>query len=213
MTLEAILTFGIAVAALAIKPGAGMMMCMSRSVAQGFTACLAVITGFCVISILFLGIVVLGYTVADVDLVFISIFIKAFTATYLIWLGVKGLQKAAQPYYMEDMKAESVFDNFTASLMLTLSNPLTIVFYAGILPSILMVNEITISDFGVLSFTIIFVEFVVGIAYCAPLLLFRKKIPQSFLRGLAYFSSIVLILIGLYIGYNALPSKDLTSVF
>lgn len=213
MTLEAIITFGIAVAALAIKPGAGMMMCMSRAISQGISGCLAVIAGFCVISILFLAVVVLGYTVAEVDLVFISIFIKAFTAAYLIWLGIKGLQSASNPYYMEEMESEKFINSFTASLTLTLSNPLTIVFYAGILPSILNVSQIKFSDFGVLSLTIIFVEFLVGVAYCLPLLLFRKKIPQKFLRGLAYFSAITLILIGLYIGYTALPSKDLTSVF
>lgn len=213
MTLEAIMTFAIVVGALAIKPGAGMAMVMSRSIAQGWGACLSFVLGFCIISILFLGLVVFGYKFVEVDLVFISILIKSFAAVYLIWLGVKGLQKAQDPFYIEDMKVESFFDNLSASLMLTLSNPLTIVFYAGILPTILDIKSISLMDFATLSLTVIVVEYLVAIAYTAPLILYRTRIPQSFMRGLSYFSSVVIILVGLYIGYSALPSKDLTSIF
>lgn len=213
MTIEAIITFAIAVGALAIKPGAGMMMVMSRSISQGFNAMLSFVLGFCIISILFLGLVVFGYKFVEVDLVFISIVIKSFAAVYLIWLGVKGLQKAQDVYHVEDIKVESFFDNLSASIMLTLSNPLTIIFYAGILPTILNVQKITMNDFIVFSLVIIVVEYVVAISYSAPLILYRKKVPQDFMRGLTYFSSIVIILVGLYIGYSALPSKDLTSVF
>jgi threonine/homoserine/homoserine lactone efflux protein len=213
MTLESILTFALAVGALAIKPGAGMTMVMSRAISQGFAAVLAFVMGFCVISVLFLGLVVFGYKFLDVDLIFISLIIKSFAAVYLIWLGVKGLQKAEEPLQVQEMGIERIVDNFTASVMLTLSNPLTIVFYAGILPTVMNVQQLTFKDFAVLAFVICLVEYIVAIAYSSPLLLFRKKIPQSFLRGLSYFSSIVIILVGLYIGYTALPSKDLTSVF
>lgn len=213
MGMDAIITFAIAVGALAIKPGAGMMMVMSRAIAQGVGAVLMFVAGFCIISILFLGLVIFGYKFVEVDLVFISILIKAFAAAYLIWLGIKGLMKAQEPHYMEESKIETAWENLSASLMLTLSNPLTIVFYAGILPTIMSVKNVGMAEFTTLSVVIIFVEYLVAIVYSAPLLLYRKKIPDSFLRGLAYFSSIVIILIGLYIGYTALPSKDLTTVF
>lgn len=212
MTIEAILTFALAVGALAIKPGAGMMMVMSRAISQGFGAVLMFAAGFCIISIIFLGLVVFGYKFVQVDLVFISILIKSFAAAYLIWLGVKGLMKAQQEYRVEESKAETLFENLTASLMLTLSNPLTIIFYAGILPTIMDVKIISFSQFYVLSLVIIIVEFAVAIAYSSPLLLFRKKVPDNFLHGLNYFSSIVIILVGFYIGYTAISSKALLSV-
>lgn len=213
MGIEAILTFAIAVGALAIKPGAGMMMVMSRAIAQGFGAVLAFVLGFCVVSILFLGLVIYGYQFIAVDIVFISILIKSLTATYLIWLGVKGVMKAQERYYMEDLKIQTMWDNFSASIMLTLSNPLTIVFYAGILPSVVDIESIGLAEFNVLSLTIIVVEFAVAIAYSCPLLLYRKKATDNFLRGLTLFSSIVLILVGLYIGYMAVAAEDLQSVF
>jgi threonine/homoserine/homoserine lactone efflux protein len=213
MTLEAIMTFAIAVAALAIKPGAGMMMVMSRTVSQGIGACLTFVLGFCIVSIIFLGLVIYGYKFVDVDLVFISIIIKSFAAVYLIWLGVKGLQNAKDQFHVSNVKIESFFDNLTASLILTASNPLTIIFYAGILPTILNIKEVGFNDFTILSFTIIVVEYTVAIGYALPFVLFRKAIPPNFMQALTYFSSIIIILVGLYIGYSALPSKDLTAVF
>jgi len=213
MTIEAILTFAIAVAALAIKPGAGMAMVMSRAVSQGFWAVMAFVLGFCIVSVLFLGLVVFGFKYVDVDLVFISILVKTLAAAFLIWLGIKGLMNANETFQVQKVDVESLFDNFSASLMLTLSNPLTIVFYAGMLPTIMNVKEINWNDFIILAFVICVVEYAVAIAYSSPFLLFRKKIPQKFMRGMSYFSSITVILVGLYIVYTTLPSKDLTSVF
>lgn len=213
MDISAILALALAVGALAIKPGAGMMMVMSRSISGGWSACLSFVLGFCIISILFLALVVFGYNFIDIDMMFLTIMIKAFAAVYLIYLGVKGLQRAQEPLYMEDMKIESFWDNLTASIALTLSNPLTIVFYAGILPTIMEVESITLHDFMIMCAVIIIVEYVVAIAYSAPLILYRKKIKHQSLVGLKIFASIIIILVGLYIGYTTLPAQDLLSVF
>ncbi len=214
MTWDSIFILAMAVGALAIKPGAGMMMVMSRTIAQGWSACIAYAAGFSVISILFLLLVIFGYKFFEgVDIVFISILIKSFSALYLIWLGVKGLREAVDDLKISETKAETFYDNFTASLALTLSNPLTIVFYAGILPTILNIKSVTSFDVLIVCIVITVVEFVVAIGYSLPLVLYRKSIKPEFLKGLKYFSSIVIILVGLYIGYTALPAEDLKLVF
>jgi len=51
MTLEAIITLSIAVFGLAIKPGPGMMLVMSRTIAQGMKACFTFLIGFLFISV------------------------------------------------------------------------------------------------------------------------------------------------------------------
>jgi len=213
MTIEAIFTLALAIAALAAKPGAGMMMVMSRSIAGGWSACLAFVTGFCIISLLFLGLVIFGYKFISVDIVFIAILLKSLAAVYLIWLGIKGLKQANDPLEMTESKAASFYDNLSASLLLTLSNPLTIVFYAGILPSLMDVNAISWNDIMIVSMVIIVVEFAVAIAYSAPLILFRKRFKQKSLKGLKIFSSIVIILVGLYIGYTAIGAQHLVDLF
>jgi threonine/homoserine/homoserine lactone efflux protein len=213
MTWDSVLIFAAAVGALAIKPGAGMMMVMSRTLSQGMSACLAFALGFVLISVLFLGLVFFGYKFVEVDLIFISILIKSLSAVYLIWLGIKGLQALEDKYHIEQMKVESFFDNLSASIMLTLSNPLTIVFYAGIVPTLVNVKDVSLSDFGIMALVIAVVEFVVAIGYSLPLLWYRKKVNADFLRQLKFFSSIVIILVGLYIGYTAISSDALLSVF
>ena len=214
MTLEAVLLLATAVFGLAIKPGAGMMMVMSRTIAQGMSACLTFVLGICIVSLLFLSLVVFGYKfIEGIDMVFISIVIKSFAAVYLIWLGVKGLGQASEPFYVEEAKVESFYDNLIASIFLTLSNPLTIVFYAGILPTILDINAIQKTDVLTMAFVICIVELVVAVGYSLPLVFFRHKAKPEFFRGLKYFSSIVIILVGLYIGYTALPAEDLRAVF
>lgn len=213
MTWDSILLFAAAVGALAIKPGAGMMMVMSRTLSQGISASLAYALGFVLISILFLGLVFFGYKFVEVDLIFIAILIKSLSAVYLIWLGVKGLQELEDKYHIEKMKVESFFDNLSASIMLTLSNPLTIVFYAGIVPTLVDVNDVDLSDFTVMAIVIAVVEFAVAIGYSLPLVWYRKRVKENFLRQLKFFSSIVIILVGLYIGYTAISSDALMSVF
>lgn len=213
MTLQAILTLAMAVFALAIKPGAGMMMVMSRSLSQGMGACLTFVLGINIVSIFYLMLVFFGFKYAQVDLVFISILIKSIAAVYLIWMGVKGLQQNNKGLSVDEVGARNFFDNFSASILLTLSNPLVIIFYAGIIPTILDVATLTWHDLFVISLVIIVVETVVAVAYSAPLVFYRHKVNKSFLEGMRVFSSIVIICVGLYIGYTALPAEDLKAVF
>ncbi len=213
MTFEAMTTLAIAVLGLAMKPGPGMMMVMSRTLGQGMKACFTFLIGFLVITLLYLILVFIGFQMANFDLAFVMILIKSLAAVYLIYLGIKGLQNPNIDYVEETPKGHSFYDNLTASMVLTLSNPLVIVFYAGILPSILDVSVMTINDMVMIAAIVLFIEGIIPILYCAPLALYRKKIPLNFLKGMRIFSSIMIILIGLYIGYTALPAKDILFVF
>jgi len=75
------------------------------------------------------------------------------------------------------------------------------------------VATLTWHDLFVVSLVIIVVETVVAVSYSAPLVFYRHKVNTSFLEGMRIFSSIVIIGVGLYIGYTALPAEDLKAVF
>ncbi len=213
MTLEAIITLTIAVLGLAIKPGPGMMMVMSRTMGQGMKACFTFLIGFLLITFLYLVLVFIGFQMTNIDLTFILILIKSLAAVYLIYIGVKGLQNPDVAYLNETPEGHSFFDNLSASIMLTISNPLVIVFYAGILPTLIDVSNITMNDMALITMIVLFIEGIVPILYCAPLAFYRKTISLEFLKGLRIFSSIAIILIGLYIGYTAIGSEDILAVF
>lgn len=214
MDQQAIITLAIAVIALTLKPGPNMMMVMSRTIAHGMKACTAFMLGVFIVTLLYLALVFISFNIPGLDMVFISILTKSLAAAFLIWMGVKGLQDIQLKY--ENNKFDDGFDffeTFNSGLILTLSNPLTIVFYAGILPTILNMNEITFQDMMIVTVIVSSVEGLLPFLYCAPFALFRKKIPIKFLKGLRIFSSVVIILVGLYIGYTALPAEDLKLVF
>ncbi len=213
MDLAAIFTLALAVAALSFKPGPGMMAIMSRTLAQGMAGCLTFMAGVNIINMIFLGFVLMGLKFAEDDLLFISILIKSLAAVYLIWMGIKGLQNLDMQFQLKEHKAESLFDTFTTSVMLTLSNPLVILFYAGILPTVLNVGAIGIDDMIVIAAIIIAIETGVAVLYCLPLAYSRNFFTPELTRRMNILSSIVIIFVGLYIGYSALPAEDLRAVF
>ncbi len=212
MDLQATITFFMAILALAMKPGPGMMAIMSRTLTQGMKACLMFMVGVCIVSMFFLALVLAGLKFAPDDLLFISILLKAFAAVYLIYLGIKGLQNLDVDFSLREYREERLFDNLTAAIMLTLSNPLVILFYGGLLPSLLDINTLTLTDMVMIGGIIIIVETGVAVAYCLPVAYSRHFITVKLLRRVNFVSSIILILVGLFIGYSAMPATDVLSI-
>jgi len=213
MDFSAIITLSLAVFALALKPGPGMMMVMSRTMAQGIPACLAFCAGFLLVTFLYLCLVFVGFHLSGLDMTFIVILIKTIAAAYLIYLGIKSLLDIELEYTNNIPKTHSFFETFSAAAMLTFSNPLVIVFYAGILPTLLDISTLNLNDMTIIALIVLGIEGGMVLLYCVPLALFSKKIPVRFLKGVRIFSSIMIILIGLYIGYTTLPARDILSVF
>lgn len=212
MDLQTILTFALAVFALAVKPGPGMMTVISRTLSHGMMGCYSFLLAVCLVSYFYLGLVLAGLKFAQEDLLFISILLKSCAAVYLIYLGVKGLMNPEVELKIETNKEQKLFDDFTGFIMLTLSNPLVIVFYGGLVPSILDVSTIGFAEVITLAAVITVVECVVAITYCLPFALSRNFLTNDILRRVTIGSSIILVLVGLYIGYTALPAQDVVSV-
>lgn len=216
MDFQTIITFTAAVFALAVKPGPGMMTIISRTMAHGLPACFLFVTGLCIVSFFYLGLVLLGLRFAEEDLLFISILLKSCAAVYLIYLGIKGLMNPdfqfGAPSDAAEPEEQKLFDTFTGSIMVSLSNPLLIVFYGGLVPSIIDVSTIRFVDVVIMCAIIAAIELGVALAYCAPVAYSRHFAKAASLRKITIGASIALILVGLYIGYSALPAQDVVSV-
>lgn len=212
MEPEALLTFAIAVLALALKPGPGMTMVMSRTISGGMSACFAFMAGFLLVTFAYLAVALAGFKLAGDEMVFITILMKTLAATYLIWIGIKGILHPEVSYGSPEVEGHSFFDNFSSAALLTASNPLVIVFYAGILPTLVDVGSLTIDDMSLIILIVLGIEGIIPVLYCLPFALFRKKISEEFLKHLRIFSSVVLILIGLYIGASTIFAEDLVTV-
>lgn len=208
MDLQATITLFLAVLGVAIKPGPGMMAIMSNTMSQGMKGCLVFMLGVSIVTLFFLGIVFAGIRFAQDEILFISIFLKALTAVYLIYLGVKGLRDPDVHFSVYENKEQKLFDTFTASLMVTVANPLVIVFYGVLLPSLIDFSAMGFADMMEVCAIVIFVEVGVAVLYSLPIAYSRGFITPKLLRNVSMLSSVILIVVGLVIGWSALPARD-----
>ena len=203
------------VALLAAKPGPGMLTVASKAISEGLESVLFFMAGTNLVKILFFCLVVFGYQFIPVDIVFISIMLKSAASVYLIWLGIKGLQKfdLDLPGNVREQAKTGFWDNFSAGFMLTASNPFDILFFAGILPTLFDLQTVGAPDIALAAFIIVFADAIVALSYAVPLSMTRNLFSEAVLRKVNTGASIGIILVGLVIGYSALPAKDLLSVF
>lgn len=213
MSIESLLALAAAVFVFALKPGPGIMMAMTRSVSDGFKGLGTFLIGFNIGLGVYLAIVFIGLETLHIDIVFLSILVKSLAAVYLIYLGLKGFQTPNPKITIEESETKSMLDNISSAMMLTLSNPMVIVFYASIIPVFIAPDTITLDMILVIMAMLMIIDTLGMVIYCLPLILFRKTIPQSFMDKVRIVSSAIIILIGLYIGYTAIGASDILSVF
>lgn len=206
MNLDSFLTFFCAIALLSAKPGPGMMTVATKAMGEGIKEVLYFMIGTNAVKILFFTLVVLGYSLVAEKALFVTILFKSFTALYLIWIGVQGLRKP-DPEAEADpsiIRKSGFTENVTAGLLLTISNPFDILFFAGILPSILDVNAVTLAQYVICVAIIIAADLIVALSYAVPIALSRRFFIRPVMRKLNLVSSTGLVLVGLYIGYTAM---------
>lgn len=213
MSIESLFALAAAVFVFALKPGPGIMMAMTRSVSEGYKGLGTFLIGFNIGLALYLSIVFIGLETLRIDIIFLTILVKSLAAVYLIYLGFKGLQTPNPKMRVEEVETQSLLDNISSAMMLTLSNPMIIVFYASIIPVFVAPDSITLDLVLVVIGMLLIIDSLGVVIYCLPLILFRKTIPQSFMEKVRIISSVIIILIGLYIGYTAIGAFDITSVF
>lgn len=213
MDIQTIMTLSIAVFAFIVKPGPGIMMVVSRAMGQGIGAAIIALIGIEIAHTFYLTLVLSGLKFVEGDIVFIAVFIKALAAVYLIWLGIKGLQSDVSNLSVESRGLAPAFDILSGAVILTLANPLVVVFYGGILPTILDIPQMTLGDAMIIVAVTTAIGFLVSLGYALPAVISRRFLTKDRLRQIGMFSSYALIVIGLVIGYAALPAKDIVSLF
>ena len=81
------------------------------------------------------------------------------------------------------------------------------------LPTLFDLQTVGAPDIALAAFIIVFADAIVALSYAVPLSMTRNLFSEALLRKVNTGASIGIILVGLVIGYSALPAKDLLSVF
>ncbi|HVI90836.1 MAG TPA: LysE family translocator [Dongiaceae bacterium] len=153
MDVKSLLVFAVALAIAAGIPGPGVLAVVSCAIGRGLKAALAMTCGLVIGDLVYFTAAILGMAALAHSMGELFFIVKLAGAAYLICLGVKlwrakvdlvpaaSLQTdaASQPL----RQPRSHIGNLLAGLGVTLGNPKTIAFYAGLLPTFIDLQRLT----------------------------------------------------------------------
>jgi threonine/homoserine/homoserine lactone efflux protein len=141
--------FAVALAIAVALPGPGIFAVVSCAIGRGFREALALICGIIIGDLIYFYLAVLGMAALAHSMGELFIVVRFAGAAYLIWLGVKlWRQRPAGMSAPEDggSPQRGFKRNLLGGLVVTVSNPKTIGFYAGLLPTFIDLNKLSLGD-------------------------------------------------------------------
>lgn len=215
MTFESALLLAIAICLLTIKPGPGMLALITRALADGFWPAFGIALGIVTVQSFFFTTAALSFTFAQDYLFSISSLMKAIGASYMFFLGWKGLSNLERGLWARKMvEGESqialrkgvMFENYVAGLTITLANPFVILFYVAVVPSIVNLPELDGIDIALAAMIIVgFNLFILTMEAALAAQLRETLKNRKTLRVINMVTSLCYIGIGLFLTYSLLP--------
>src|SRR4051812_6738202 len=139
--------FAIALAIAVALPGPGIFAVVSCALGRGLRAALAMIVGIILGDLIYFYLAVLGMAALARSMGGFFIAVKLAGALYLVWLGVKlWREPPAGPAIGEETAPPGNRRNLLGGFMVTISNPKTIAFYAGLLPTFIDLEKLSVTD-------------------------------------------------------------------
>lgn len=141
------------------------------------------------------------------DAPFIKAFLWLFGFFVLVYTGVESIVNSEQVTSLETREVgESLFKSFTSGFLMSLFNPLSILFWLGIYGSILakMTSEYSMDQLLVYSGAIVFGILLWDVLMAGASSIFRKILTNRLLKLISISSGLSLVGFGLYFGVQAL---------
>lgn len=166
MTVASTIAFIAAVFVLGATPGPAVFAIIARALASGLRPAFAFHLGVLCGDVVLMLAAILGLAAVAQALGEWFVVVKIAGGLYLVWLGWKLWTSEPQAPGPEALvPAAEVRRNVLAGLMLTLSNPKAIVFYAAFLPTFIDLTSIGLPDFAILALVIAAVLTATNMAY------------------------------------------------
>ena len=148
MHVSVLFAFSIALAVTVAVPGPGIFAVVSCAIGRGFRESLALICGMVLGDLIYFTLAVLGLAALAHTMGEFFIVVKLAGAGYLIWLGVK-LWRSAPAVMREGAQTapqRGFKRTFVGGLFVTIGNPKAIGFYAGLLPTFINLDQLSLSE-------------------------------------------------------------------
>lgn len=158
---------------LALAPGAGLAMILSRALGSGMAAGFAVTTGLILGDFVFLGLAATGLVAMATVLGPLFELIKYAGAAYLFWLGYRALTDATQAIKVTAQAGRGLWSDLGLGLLVTMGNPKPLLFYSALLPNFLDIGSVAGHDYALLGTIVVVISYAVYGGYM--LLVARAK--------------------------------------
>jgi len=147
MSLEAAITFFIAIFIFGITPGAGIFALLARAMSSGASSCLPLALGMTISDIIYLILATFGLAAIAENYATLFIAIRYIGASYLIYLGWKmWTAEVDTEFETKGKKPISWISGFIQGFLISASNPKVILFYIAFLPTFIDLSMLTSAD-------------------------------------------------------------------
>lgn len=166
MTLETLLIFaGILTIACAI-PGPGVITLISRTLGSGWMAGVAFLTGITLGDLIFVTLAFFGMAALAETMGELFQWIKWAGAAFLVYMAYQLIMSKGETFSISQQGAKSsIWLDISSGLFLTLGNPKPLIFYAAIMPQVIDVTAISLTEFSLVLATVVVVLFGVCCTY------------------------------------------------
>lgn len=165
MTIESAVAFAVGMFFLALSPGPGLATILSRALASGPIAGLAVTAGLVIADFAFIAVAMAGLSAIAATLGPWFQVVKYAGALYLFWLAYRAFRSTGNALALRPSAGRGRLKDVGLGFLVTIGNPKAILFYGALLPTFLDMRAIGFGDFIVLCGIVVAVSYAVYGAY------------------------------------------------
>lgn len=176
---------------------------LEKGIRSGFFHAWILGIGALLADVIYMALIYLG-VIHFLEKDIIKLFLWSFGAFVLIYTGIESVKNANQISISNTRNDDSIIKSFFSGFFMSLSNPLTILFWFGIFGSILAKAASSYNKEQLLlySFGTILGIFIWDITMASTSSIFRKILNTRILSLITVISGISLIIYGLYFGFQ-----------
>src|SRR4051812_14356322 len=157
--------FAIALAIAVALPGPGIFAVVSCALGRGVRPALAMIGGIILGDLIYFYLAVFGLAALARSMGEFFIAVKFAGAAYLIWLGFKLWREQPPDPAVAEAAPPPGHRSLLGGFMVTISNPKTIAFYAGLLPTFIDLEKLSAGDAVAMGLIVILTVGLIPAAY------------------------------------------------
>lgn len=159
------LPYAIALAIAAAIPGPGIAASVGKALGSGFRPAFYFMNGLVVGDLTYLTFAVLGLATIATFFTGIFVFVRYAGAAYLLYLAYQFWTSGIDPQKVHTEQGSGFLPSFVSGYVVTLGNPKTIIFYMALLPSVVDLTSITLTDYAILAVVTVIVLYAVVTPY------------------------------------------------